>query len=72
MRWLSGAQATSLSPGLVKVIWRGSAPPLVGTIQRSLVCSFSSYDGLVTLKTAHWPSGLSAGAPTRFICHITS
>src|SRR5213075_2377633 len=69
---LSGDHATSLSDPLVKVICRGSALPSFGTIQRSEVCSFSSYDGLVTEKTVHLPSELGAGPPTRFISHIVS
>src|SRR3982750_2272725 len=72
MRRLSGDQATSLSADLLKVICRGSALPSLGTIQRSLDCSFSSYDGAVTEKTVHAPSGLGAGAPMRFISHIVS
>src|SRR5258706_14274362 len=72
MRRLAGDHATSPSDDLVNVICRGSALPSLGTIQRSDDCSFSSYDGLVTEKTVHLPSGLGAGAPTRFISHIVS
>jgi hypothetical protein len=32
-----------------------------------LTCSFSSYEGSVTEKTTHLPSGLIDGEPTRFI-----
>src|SRR5437667_8299594 len=69
---LSGDHATSLSDPLVNVICRGSALPSFGTIHRSDDCSFSSYEGLVTEKTVHLPSGLGAGPPTRFISHIAS
>src|SRR5258706_5562727 len=72
MRRLAGDHATSPSDDLVNVICRGSALPSLGTIQRSDDCSFSSYDGLVTEKTVHLPSGLGAGPPTRFISHIVS
>src|SRR5262245_2174823 len=72
MRRLSGDQVTSVSPGLEKVICRGGALPLLGTIQRSVDCSFSSYDGLVTEKTVQLPSGLGTGPLTRFISHIVS
>src|SRR5207244_7017074 len=72
MLLLSGDHATSPSDPLVNVICRGSALPSFGTIQRSDDCSFSSYDGLVTEKTVHLPSGLGAGPPTRFISHIVS
>src|ERR1051325_2764168 len=72
MRFESGDQVTSLSPGLENVIWRGFALPSAGAAQRSEVCSFSSYAGCVTEKTTHLPSGLTAGAPTRGISHIDS
>src|SRR6266404_4236411 len=72
MRVLSGLQATPLSLALVKVILRGFALASVGTSQRSEVWSFSSYEGSVTEKTTHLPSGLTFGAPTRFINHMAS
>src|SRR6266550_2829421 len=67
MRWLSGAHVTSLSPAFDDVMRCGFALPSDGTIQRSDTTSFSSYDGSVTEKTTHLPSGLGSGAPTRFI-----
>jgi Glycosyl transferase family 2 len=51
---------------------RGGVSPAVGTNQRSVTCAFSSYDGSSTANTAQRPSGLTAGAPTRFINHKSS
>src|ERR1041385_1405201 len=65
MRRLSGDHATSDSADFENVSCRGSAPPAAGTSQRSVDDSFSSYDGLVMLKTTHFPSGLGVGLPTR-------
>src|SRR5438045_7686979 len=72
MRCESGDHASSLSDALLNVIWCGAALPSAGTSQRSLLCSFSSYDGSMTENTAHFPSGEIDGAPTRFISHIVS
>jgi hypothetical protein len=72
MRRLSGDHDGSLSPAFNAVILRGAALPSAGTSHRSVDCSFSSYDGSVTEKTTHLPSGLIAGAPTRFINHMVS
>src|SRR6476469_9709283 len=72
MRVLSGDHVTSLSIAFENVIFLALALPSAGTIQRSLDCSFGSYDGSVTEKTTHRPSGLIAGAPTRFISQSVS
>ena len=70
--WLSGDQVTSLSLSFVSVMRRGLVLPSLATIHRSADCSFESYAGSVTENTTHFPSGLSAGEPTRFISHIAS
>ena len=50
----------------------GDALPSVGTSQRSLVWSRSSYAGSVTWTAAHLPSGLTTGAPSRFASQTSS
>src|ERR1051325_2991559 len=72
MRLLSCDHATSLSADFVAVSWRAGALPSAGTIQRSFDDSFSSYDGLLTLKTTHLPSGLMTGLLTRGMVHSSS
>ncbi len=72
MRLLSGDHDGSLSPAFIAVILRGLALPSEGTTQRSVTASFSLYEGSVTEKTTHLPSGLMEGAPTRFISHSAS
>ena len=72
MRRLSGDHVTSLSADFENVICRGSALPSAGTSQRSLDASFSSYAGLLMLKTTHLPSGLGVGLPTRGISQRVS
>src|SRR6267378_5096801 len=72
IRRLSGLQSTPLSPPLLFVSRRGSALPSSGTIQRSLTCSPSVYDGSVTLNTTQRPSGLIAGEDRRFIRKTSS
>src|SRR5258708_34674448 len=69
---LSGDHTTSASAALVCVIGRGAVLPSTGTSQRSELCSFSSYEGSVTEAMTHLPSGLGAGAPTRFISQSAS
>src|SRR3954462_1311435 len=68
----SGLQSTPPSPPLVFVSLLGAVDPSVGTIQRSLMVFDSSYDGSVTEKTVHLPSGLTTGAPTRFMRKTSS
>src|SRR5665213_1087717 len=72
MALLSGDQATPFSGALVFVRRRGAALPSAGAIQRSLTSLSGSYDGSSTGKTTHLPSGLAAGAPTRFIIQSLS
>jgi len=69
---LSGLQAGPLSAAFVNVSRRGFALPLTGTIHRSTISFFSSYAGSVTGATAHFPSGETAGAPTRSMRNIAS
>src|SRR5688500_12168057 len=66
MRCPSGLQVAPLSPARVPVSFRGGWLPSVATSHRSLDCSVSVYEGSVTWTKAHLPSGLSAGAPSRF------
>ena len=74
MRRLSGLHTTPLSPPLLFVSRRGSggALPSAATIQRSLTCSPSVYDGSVTLTTIERPSGLNTGLPSRFMRNTSS
>src|SRR5688572_8654587 len=68
----SGDHVTSLSPSFVSVRRRGFVFPSLPAIHTSEDCSFESYEGSVTENTTHFPSGLRAGAATRFIIHIDS
>src|SRR5580704_10587655 len=72
MMLLSGDHATSPSGALVWVIRRGGFSPSTGTNHRSLMALSGSYAGSSTEYTIHLPSGLAAGAPTRFIIQSAS
>src|SRR5271154_1422790 len=72
MLLLSGDHATSLSAALVLVMRRGAFSPSADTSPRSLTLLSVSYEGSTTEYTTHLPSGLTAGAPTRFIIHSAS
>jgi hypothetical protein len=69
---LSGDHTTSPSGALVLVIRRGALNPSTDTTQRSLTALSVSYEGSNTEYTTHFPSGLTTGAPTRFIIHKAS
>ena len=68
----SGLHAAPDSAPRLCVNRRGGEVPSVAASHRSLACSFGSYAGSVTEKTTRVPSGLSTGAPTRFISHTSS
>src|SRR6201996_5412971 len=72
MLLLWGDQAGLPSGALVLVIRRGGLSPSTDTSHRSLTALSGSYEGSTTEYTAHLPSGLAAGAPTRFIIHKAS
>src|SRR4051794_35758066 len=69
---LSGDQTAPPSPPLVLVIRRGAAPPAVGASHRSFCALSVSYAGSTRENRTHLPSGLTMGAPTRFIIQIAS
>src|ERR1700723_2771092 len=69
---LSGDHTTSPSGALVLVMRRGGFSPSTDTTQRSLTALSASYEGSNTEYTTHLPSGLTLGAPTRFIIHKAS
>src|SRR5580692_4913517 len=72
MLLLSADHATSLSGALVLVMRRGGLLPSTGTSHKSLTALSASYEGSNTAYTTHLPSGLTTGAPTRFIIHSAS
>jgi hypothetical protein len=72
MRRLSGLQTTPLSVRRVDVRRREEWRAVVSMSHRSLSCALSSYDGSTMETTSQRPSGLTCGAPMRFISQMSS
>ena len=72
MRRLSGLQMTPLSGRRVEVSRRLECRAVVSMSHRSLSCALSSYAGSTTDTTIQRPSGLTWGAPTRFMSQMSS
>ena len=72
MRRLSGLHTTLLSGRRVDVRRRLELRAAVSISHRSLSCALSSYEGSATATTIQRPSGLTCGAPTRFMSQMSS
>src|SRR4051812_17707211 len=72
MRRLSGLQTTPVSGRRVEGSRRVELRAVVSLSHRSESWVVSAYEGLMTETTIQRPSGLTRGAPTRFISQMSS